>query len=117
MHGLRALRDTLQSDKELNLLNCSVGVVGKGPADEDKFEKFEVVNDTRLQAWLDVLNQGESDAPAAAPAPGGMLYLFYSSFFCGWTTDLKFFNQYPIAMDTDSPTTAGATPAGAMETD
>jgi len=31
-HGLHALRDTLQQDKELNILNTSIGIVGLSPS-------------------------------------------------------------------------------------
>lgn len=30
VHGLRALRDTMQQDKDLNINNCTIGIVGKG---------------------------------------------------------------------------------------
>ncbi|KAJ3242696.1 Proteasome subunit alpha 1 [Chytriomyces hyalinus] len=55
VHGLRALRDTLQQDKELNVTNCSIGFVGKD-------EKWTVVEGDGLQRFLDMLN---ADAPAA----------------------------------------------------
>lgn len=35
MHGLRALRETLQQDKELSGLNTSVGIVGLAPSTAD----------------------------------------------------------------------------------
>ena len=33
-HGLQALRETLQQDKELTINNTSLGIVGPGGADE-----------------------------------------------------------------------------------
>ncbi len=60
MHGLRALRDTLQQDKELNMNNCSVGIVGKDIP-------FHLVSGETLQGYLDKLAEGETgSAPAAA---------------------------------------------------
>ncbi|KAJ3029129.1 UNVERIFIED_CONTAM: hypothetical protein HDU68_000084, partial [Siphonaria sp. JEL0065] len=61
VHGLRALRDTLQQDKELSASNCSVGYVGKD-------EKWTVLEGESLQRHLDILN-AEAPAPAA-PAAG-----------------------------------------------
>ncbi|CAH1759690.1 1297_t:CDS:2 [Entrophospora sp. SA101] len=48
-HGLHALRDTLQSDKELTTLNCSVGIVGVD-------RKFEIIEGDNLQGYLDLLD-------------------------------------------------------------
>jgi len=48
-HGLHALRDTLQSDKELTTLNCSVGIVGTD-------RKFEIIEGDNLQRYLDLLD-------------------------------------------------------------
>ncbi|CAG8511967.1 7488_t:CDS:2 [Paraglomus occultum] len=52
-HGLHALRDTLQQDKEIDTQNCSVGVVG-----ED--QKFETIEGDRLQRYLDLLDGGDT---------------------------------------------------------
>lgn len=64
MHGLHALRETLQQDKELNLKNCSIGVVGK---DHD----WEVIEGDRLKAYLDQLESGSSTGAAAEDLPQG----------------------------------------------
>ena len=56
VHGLRALRDTLQTDKELTTANCSVGVVGEGGV------KFNVIEGDALSKYL---------ASVDAPAEGG----------------------------------------------
>lgn len=47
-HGLLALRDTLQQDKELTIQNTSLGIVGK---DKD----FHIIEDEALQRYLDLL--------------------------------------------------------------
>ncbi|ORZ18760.1 N-terminal nucleophile aminohydrolase [Absidia repens] len=47
-HGLQALRDTLQQDKELNIQNTSLGIVGKGTP-------FEIIEGDALQKYLDLL--------------------------------------------------------------
>lgn len=74
VNGLFALRDTLQQDKELNLSNISIGIVGK---DTD----FHVIENDQVQRYLDLLTErdtasgrprGGRNAPAAAadePAP------------------------------------------------
>ncbi|KAI9010673.1 20S proteasome subunit [Hyaloraphidium curvatum] len=47
-HGLYALRETIQNDKELNNLNTSVGVVGKD-------HPFTIIEGDALQRYLDML--------------------------------------------------------------
>jgi 20S proteasome subunit alpha 6 len=47
-HGLRALRDTLQQDKELSQENTSIGIVGID-------HPFEIIEDSGLDKYLDVL--------------------------------------------------------------
>ncbi|KAI8335075.1 nucleophile aminohydrolase, partial [Chlamydoabsidia padenii] len=47
-HGLQALRDTLQQDKELNIHNTSLGIVGKD-------QPFEIIEGEGLQEYLDLL--------------------------------------------------------------
>ncbi|GAA5857563.1 hypothetical protein JCM9279_002514 [Rhodotorula babjevae] len=90
-HGLEALRDTLQQDKELSIHNTSIGVVG--PAGE---EPFHILEGEALEPHLarlsprddapqptapatDVAGEGAAPppptgdaaaAPAPAPAPG-----------------------------------------------
>lgn len=89
-HGLHALRDTLQQDKDLTPLNTSLGIVGvsssssstsapksseeSAPAtlgvNVNAFEKFRIVEGDELKPFLDSMDPKESndDAPAAAPA-------------------------------------------------
>jgi 20S proteasome subunit alpha 6 len=59
-HGLHALRDTLQQDKELNTLNCSVGIVGR-----DK--KWESIEGDALQRYLDLLDSEVVAPPVDEP--------------------------------------------------
>lgn len=62
-HGLQALRDTLQQDKELNIHNTSLGIVG-----EDK--EFEIVEGDALQRYLDLLGEetGRTRLPVGVSA-------------------------------------------------
>lgn len=59
MHGLHALRETLQQDKELNMNNCSIGVVGKG-------QDWHTIEGERLQAFLNQLEAGTATTETAA---------------------------------------------------
>jgi len=85
-HGLHALRDTLQQDKELTPLNTSIGIVGASTSEplpsasladpsippppstglssaakggKKKFEAFKVVEGDDIQAWLDKMDPKE----------------------------------------------------------
>jgi len=49
-HGLQALRDTLQQDKELNIHNTSIGIVGKD-------RQFENIEGEELQRYLGLLGE------------------------------------------------------------
>ncbi|KAI9012485.1 nucleophile aminohydrolase [Phycomyces nitens] len=49
-HGLQALRDTLQQDKELNIHNTSLGIVGEN-------KEFEIIEGEALQQYLDLLGE------------------------------------------------------------
>ena len=80
-HGLLALRDTLQQDKDLTPLNTSIGIVGLstpsttdapastepdapatlGAAPTGGFEKFRIIEGDELQVFLDALPA--KDAP------------------------------------------------------
>lgn len=46
MHGLRALRETLPSETELNLKNCSVAVVGKD-------QNFQIYEQDEVKTFLE----------------------------------------------------------------
>ncbi|KAM0752501.1 N-terminal nucleophile aminohydrolase [Meredithblackwellia eburnea MCA 4105] len=93
-HGLHALRDTLQQDKELTTLNTSLGIVGLAPpssadaqAPEAKstdgaapppvgsaaaggFQKFVIIEGPQLQPYLDSMDPKEVVDGAGAVAPG-----------------------------------------------
>ncbi|KXS15922.1 N-terminal nucleophile aminohydrolase [Gonapodya prolifera JEL478] len=58
-HGLHALRDTLQQEKELTVLNTSIGIVGVG-------KPFEIVEGEELKRYLSLLDSTSN--PAAPPA-------------------------------------------------
>ncbi|KAG0370288.1 hypothetical protein BGZ54_006974, partial [Gamsiella multidivaricata] len=59
MHGLHALHETLQQDKELNLNNCSIGVVGKG-------QDWHLIEGDRLKGYLDQLESGTATTETTA---------------------------------------------------
>ncbi|KAI8826566.1 20S proteasome subunit [Fimicolochytrium jonesii] len=61
VHGLRALRDTMQQDKELDIKNCSIGIVGKGV-------KYHSLEGEPVQKYLDLLGDGAAPASTDAPA-------------------------------------------------
>ncbi|KNZ47577.1 proteasome subunit alpha type [Puccinia sorghi] len=59
-HGLHALRDTLQQDKELTTLNTSLGIVGPS-------HKFEIIEGDALAPYL--ARMDPKDDGTAQPAP------------------------------------------------
>lgn len=68
-HGLRALRDTLPNEVELNTKNVSIGLVGKGT-------KFYVLSEDETSVYLSAIEGeekrgtgGGSDRPADSFAP------------------------------------------------
>ncbi|KAJ3498125.1 hypothetical protein NLJ89_g10260 [Agrocybe chaxingu] len=72
-HGLHALRETLQQDKELNENNTSIGIVGPVSQFEKKpvvGESFRILENGSVRPFLDTMVAKElADAPApAAPA-------------------------------------------------
>ncbi|KAL9052457.1 MAG: hypothetical protein Q9162_005369 [Coniocarpon cinnabarinum] len=50
-HAMRALRESLQQDKQLTVDNTSLGVGGKG-------EKFELLEGEKIRGWLDQIAEG-----------------------------------------------------------
>src|SRR5271156_108152 len=48
LHGLKALRECLPQEKELNVQNTTVAIVGRG-------DKFVVSDDEDVSVWLDLL--------------------------------------------------------------
>jgi 20S proteasome subunit alpha 6 len=72
-HGLHALRETLQQDKELSILNTSIGIVGPASTHESNVPpsgSFRILENDDVKPFLDLMiPKEESSAPAAAPAP------------------------------------------------
>ncbi|KAF5393893.1 hypothetical protein D9757_000283 [Collybiopsis confluens] len=68
-HGLHALRETLQQDKDLNVNNTSIGIVGP-PSSFEKTSSvsFRILEGDAIQPFLDTMVPKEISAPAA-PAP------------------------------------------------
>lgn len=60
LHGLKALRECLPQEKELNVQNTTVAVVGRG-------EKFVVDDDENVAGWLELLG-GEVGSTRARQA-------------------------------------------------
>lgn len=65
-HGLRALRDTLPNEVELNTKNVSIGIVGKG-------QNFKVCLEDEIGKYLQMIEGEEKrrptvEEPAAAPS-------------------------------------------------
>ncbi|KAK9882000.1 hypothetical protein WA026_018851 [Henosepilachna vigintioctopunctata] len=59
-HGLRALRDTLPPENDLNNKNVSIGYVGKG-------QSFKILNENEISSFLTLIT-GEERRGAAASA-------------------------------------------------
>ena len=74
-HGLHALRETLQQDKELNVNNTSIGIVGPKSENETKEISggaFRILENSSIEPFLKTMVAKESadaPAPAAVPAP------------------------------------------------
>jgi len=69
-HGLHALRETLQQDKELTILNTSIGIVGD-PSSSEKTVKtggaFRILEGETIASFLATMTPKET--VAAAPEP------------------------------------------------
>jgi len=77
-HGLHALRETLQQDKELNVNNTSIGIVGPASVHETGISPngpFRILENEAVEPFLQTMIPKETDtaapAPPAAPAAGG----------------------------------------------
>ena len=75
-HGLHALRETLQQDKELTINNTSIGILGPAGPHEQSGEStvgdFRILEGEPIQVYLDTMLSKEEAmgiAPAAEPAP------------------------------------------------
>ena len=73
-HGLHALRETLQQDKELTINNTSIGIVGPSGAHETDVSvegSFRILEGEPIKVYLDSMIPKEGADVAAAPAAGG----------------------------------------------
>jgi 20S proteasome subunit alpha 6 len=70
-HGLHALRETLQQDKELNVNNTSIGIIGPAGVTEvgvPPSGAFRILEGDKVDVYLQSMVPKEPEAPAAAPA-------------------------------------------------
>lgn len=70
-HGLHALRETLQQDKELTINNTSIGIVGPASQHEKAVPltgPFRILESENINVFLKSMIPKEEPAPAAAPA-------------------------------------------------
>ncbi|KAF5388326.1 hypothetical protein D9615_000117 [Tricholomella constricta] len=70
-HGLHALRETLQQDKELTINNTSIGLVGPASAHETGVPpsgSFRILEGDSIQPFLDTMIAKDTGAAPAAPA-------------------------------------------------
>lgn len=75
-HGLHALRETLQQDKELNINNTSVGIIGPAGANEKPTSpagKFRIVEGQSVLLYLNTMDtkvpvEETIPVPPAAPS-------------------------------------------------
>lgn len=63
-HAVRALRESLQQDKELNIENTSLGIGGKG-------ERFELCEGEKIRGWLEAALQSEDAGGQEGGGQGG----------------------------------------------
>ncbi|KAH7888058.1 hypothetical protein F5I97DRAFT_1952520 [Phlebopus sp. FC_14] len=69
-HGLHALRETLQQDKELNINNTSVGIIGPSGQHEKPTSppgKFRIVEGEDVAIYLQSMESKETTEPVAPP--------------------------------------------------
>lgn len=70
-HGLHALRETLQQDKELNVLNTSIGVLGPGGVNETTVSSvgsFRILEGDSIEPYLASMSPKEPEpVPTVAP--------------------------------------------------
>jgi len=74
-HGLHALRETLQQDKELNVNNTSIGIVGPAGTNEKVVSSeasFRILEGESVEVYLKTMVPKENpDAAEPAEAPAG----------------------------------------------
>ncbi|KIJ56576.1 hypothetical protein M422DRAFT_57277 [Sphaerobolus stellatus SS14] len=68
-HGLHALRETLQQDKELTIKNTSIGIIGLAGEHETNVRDgaFRILEGEEIDVYLKSMVPKETDQPAAAP--------------------------------------------------
>jgi 20S proteasome subunit alpha 6 len=69
-HGLHALRETLQQDKELTIMNTSIGIVGPPASSETRVKAggaFRILEGEPIAGFLTTMTPKE--VVAAAPEP------------------------------------------------
>ena len=71
-HGLHALRETLQQDKELTINNTSIGIIGPaGPHEKDVGPEgnFRILEGESIEVYLQSMTPKDTgEAPQQAPA-------------------------------------------------
>jgi len=71
-HGLHALRETLQQDKELNVNNTSIGILGPLSQLEEKHAvegAFRILENSAVEPFLkNMVPKDTAAAPTAVPA-------------------------------------------------
>lgn len=74
-HGLHALRETLQQDKELNVNNTSIGLVGPRSEHEKKDVlpegAFRILENEAIEPFLKTMVAKEDASAAPASSSGG----------------------------------------------
>ncbi|KAF7331881.1 Proteasome endopeptidase complex [Mycena kentingensis (nom. inval.)] len=73
-HGLHALRETLQQDKELNINNTSIGILGPAAAHETGVAaagSFRILDGEKVEVFLQSMIPKETEAPASAAPEAG----------------------------------------------
>ncbi|KAG8744846.1 hypothetical protein FRC10_009370 [Ceratobasidium sp. 414] len=73
-HGLHALRETLQQDKELNVNNTSIGVIGPASQHETSVRAdgaFRILEGEPIQVFISSMVPKEEPAATAEEAPAG----------------------------------------------
>ena len=71
-HGLHALRETLQQDKELTVNNTSIGIVGPASVHEKNVSSsgsFRILEGDVVEPFLKTMVPKGDATPAAAPPP------------------------------------------------
>ncbi|KAG1715975.1 hypothetical protein ID866_1199 [Astraeus odoratus] len=70
-HGLHALRETLQQDKELNVNNTSIGIIGPTGVHDKPVSppgKFRIIEGEPVAVYLESMEQKETADATTAPA-------------------------------------------------